>query len=66
MRQFNYLLDEANLKIDDYTNHTHSMYSLRHTCCCMRIVLSEGKVNLYALAKNAVSNTLHKYYFASL
>ena len=29
------------------------MYSLRHTAICMRIVLSEGQVNIYNLARNA-------------
>jgi hypothetical protein len=29
------------------------MYSLRHTAICMRLVLSEGHVNIYNLAKNA-------------
>lgn len=68
MRQFNYLLDDANLKTDNYTSHTHSMYSLRHTCCCMRIVLSEGKVNLYALAKNAGTSVemLERFYLRNL
>ena len=68
MRQFNYLLEQANLKKDNYTGHTHSMYSLRHTCCCMRIVLSEGKVNLYALAKNAGTSVemLEKFYLRNL
>lgn len=68
MRQFNYLLEEANLKTDNYTGHTHSMYSLRHTCCCMRIVLSEGKVNLYALAKNAGTSVdmLERFYLRNL
>jgi len=28
-------------------------YSLRHTAICMRIVLSEGQVNIFNLAKNA-------------
>lgn len=68
MRQFNYLLEQANLKTDTYTGHIHSMYSLRHTCCCMRIVLSEGKVNLYALAKNAGTSVdmLERFYLRDL
>jgi hypothetical protein len=28
-------------------------YSLRHTAICMRIVNSQGKVNIFSLAKNA-------------
>jgi calcineurin-like phosphoesterase family protein len=68
MRQFNYLLDTANLKIDPYTGHTHSMYSLRHTCLCMRLVLSEGRVNVYALANNAGTSVqmLQDFYLRTL
>ena len=30
-----------------------SVYCLRHTAICMRIILSHGKVNIFNLAKNA-------------
>ena len=30
-----------------------SVYCLRHTAICMRIILSYGKVNIFNLAKNA-------------
>ena len=30
-----------------------SVYCLRHTVICMRIILSHGKVNIFNLAKNA-------------
>ena len=30
-----------------------TIYSLRHTAICMRIILSYGKVNIFNLAKNA-------------
>jgi len=30
----------------------HSICSLRHNAICMRIILSEGKVNIFNLAKN--------------
>ena len=34
--------------------HTQrTIYSLRHTAICMRIILSHGKVNIFNLAKNA-------------
>jgi hypothetical protein len=68
MRQFNYVLEIAGLKQDQYTGLPHSMYSLRHTCCCMRIVLSEGQVNLYALAKNAGTSVdmLERFYLRNL
>jgi hypothetical protein len=68
MRQFNQLLNIANLKSDIYTEQTHSMYSLRHTCLCMRLVLSEGKVNLFALAKNSGTSVemLQNFYLRNL
>lgn len=68
MRQFNQLLETANLKTDVYTEQTHSMYSLRHTCLCMRLVLSEGKVNLFALAKNSGTSVemLQNFYLRNL
>lgn len=68
MRQFNHLLEVAALKTDPYTGHTHSMYSLRHTCLCMRLVLSEGQVNIYALANNAGTSVemLQQFYLKTL
>jgi len=68
MRQFNHLLEVANLKTDPYTQQTHSMYSLRHTCLCMRLVLSEGTVNIYALANNAGTSVkmLQEFYLKTL
>ena len=35
------------------TDSDRSIYSLRHTAICMRIILSHGKVNIFNLAKNA-------------
>jgi hypothetical protein len=52
-RQFNALLKKAGIKNDLISGKKHSMYSLRHTAICMRLVLSEGQVNIYNLAKNA-------------
>ena len=52
-RQFNYLLDVTGLKHDTITDTDRTVYSLRHTAICMRIVLSHGKVNIFNLAKNA-------------
>ena len=68
MRQFNYLLDKTGLKQDIYTGQIHSMYSLRHTCLCMRLVLSEGQVNIFALAKNAGTSVdmLSQFYLKNL
>jgi hypothetical protein len=52
-RQFNVLLDKTGLKHDPITNTQRSVYCLRHTAICMRIILSHGKVNIFNLAKNA-------------
>ncbi len=52
-RQFNLALEKAGLKTDPFTGTEHSVYSLRHTAICMRIILSEGQVNIFNLAKNA-------------
>lgn len=68
MRQFNHLLDQTGLKRDIYTGQIHSMYSLRHTCLCMRLVLSQGQVNIFALAKNAGTSVdmLSQFYLKNL
>jgi hypothetical protein len=52
-RQFNELLQREHLEIDPQTGKKHMLYSLRHTAICMRIINSEGKVNIFNLAKNA-------------
>ena len=52
-RQFSELLKRANLEVDPNTGKKFSLYSLRHTAICMRIVNSKGKVNIYNLATTA-------------
>jgi DNA-binding Lrp family transcriptional regulator len=52
-RQFRELLKRASLEKDQATQSPHTLYSLRHTAICMRIILSEGQVNIFNLAKNA-------------
>lgn len=52
-RQFNKLLSEMEIKNDPITNQKHTVYSLRHTAICMRLIKSEGKVNIFNLAKTA-------------
>src|SRR5262245_55496852 len=44
-RQFRALLARAGLELDPKTGRAHTIYSLRHTAICMRIILSHGKVN---------------------
>jgi hypothetical protein len=51
-RQFNYILDRAGLK-DAGQEQKHTVYSLRHTAICKRILHSKGQVNIYTLAKVA-------------
>jgi hypothetical protein len=55
-RQFNALLERSQLKKDRYPKSVHTVYSLRHTAICMRIILSHGKVNIFNLAKNAATS----------
>ena len=52
-RQFNLVMEQTGLKHDPVTNTDRTIYSLRHTAICMRLVLSHGKVNIFNLAKNA-------------
>lgn len=52
-RQFNVLLERCGLKHDRATNSVHSVYSLRHTAICLRLVKSKGRVNIFNLAKTA-------------
>ena len=63
-RQFNHLLAVTRLKHDVTTNTERSIYSLRHTAICMRLVLSRGQVNIYSLAKNAGTsvNQIERFY----
>jgi hypothetical protein len=67
-RQFKHLLEYSGIEKDKYTDQAHSMYSLRHTALCMRLVLSQGDVNPYWLAKNAGTSVemLQKFYLSTL
>ena len=46
----------------------HTIYSLRHTAICMRIILSEGQVNIFNLAKNAGTSVdqIERFYARNL
>ena len=52
-RQFKVALERAGLLGDRYAEASYSIYSLRHTAICMRLLLSQGEVNTFLLAKNA-------------
>jgi hypothetical protein len=53
VRQFNEVMKRAGIKDDTQPGLKYSIYSLRHTAICMRLILSHGKVNIFNLAKNA-------------
>jgi hypothetical protein len=67
-RQFNTALERAKIKHDPFTNTDHTVYSLRHTAICMRIILSEGQVNIFNLAKNAGTSVeqIERFYARNL
>jgi len=67
-RQFNKLMEETGLKKDTVLQTDRTIYSLRHTAICMRVVLSEGKVNIFTLAKNAGTSVsqIERFYTRNL
>jgi hypothetical protein len=52
-RQFRELMRRAQIEKDPITGKKHTLYSMRHTAICERIIMSEGQVNIFNLAKNA-------------
>jgi len=67
-RQFNALLEETGLKTDPVLRTERSIYSLRHTAICMRIILSHDQVNIFNLAKNAGTSVeqIERFYAKNL
>lgn len=67
-RQFHELLSRASLEKDVISGSKHTIYSLRHTAICMRIILSEGNVNIFNLAKNAGTSVdqIERFYARNL
>jgi hypothetical protein len=67
-RNFNKLMEETGLKIDTILQTERTIYSLRRTAICMRLVLSEGKVNIYTLAKNVGTSVeqIERFYARNL
>ena len=67
-RQFKELMTRAKCETDPFTGLRHSIYSLRHTAICMRIILSEGQVNIFNLAKNAGTSVdqIERFYARNL
>lgn len=66
-RQFHALLKRTNIPRSDH-GVPHSLYSIRHTALCMRLVKSKGEVNIYNLAKSAGTSTeqLERFYLRNL
>ena len=66
-RQFQALLKRANIQRSDQAV-LHSLYSIRHTALCMRLIKSKGEVNIYNLAKSAGTSTeqLERFYLRNL
>ena len=58
----------AKVEHDPITGMKHTIYSLRHTAICMRIILSEGRVNIFNLAKNAGTSVdqIERFYARNL
>ena len=67
-RQFKFLLEKGGIESDPYTGNKHTIYSLRHTAICMRIILSKGQVNIFNLAKNAGTSVdqIERFYARNL
>ena len=58
----------AVIERDPVTGKNHTIYSLRHTAICMRLILSQGQVNIFNLAKNAGTsvNQIERFYARNL
>jgi hypothetical protein len=67
-RQFRELLVRAGLENDLSSGKPHAIYSLRHTASCMRLVKSQGQVNIFSLAKNAGTSVdqIERFYARNL
>jgi hypothetical protein len=67
-RQFKELMARAAIETDSITGKKHTIYSIRHTAICMRIILSQGKVNIFNLAKNAGTSVdqIERFYARNL
>ena len=55
-------------RADLWLSRRRTIYSLRHTAICMRIILSHGKVNIFNLAKNAGTSVeqIERFYARNL
>jgi len=64
---FNTILDRSKLRYTQY-GQKRSLYSMRHYAIGRRLRMSEGKVNIYSLAKNAGTSVamLERFYLSHL
>jgi hypothetical protein len=62
------LLARTGIENDLTTGMKHTIYSLRHTAICMRLILSQGQVNMFNLAKNAGTSVdqIERFYARNL
>ena len=67
-RQFREVMKRAGVKDDPEAKIKYTIYSLRHTAICMRLILSHGQVNIFNLAKNAGTSVeqIERFYAKSL
>lgn len=67
-RQFREVLMAAGVQDDPAAGIKYTIYSLRHTAICMRLILSHGQVNIFNLAKNAGTSVeqIERFYARNL
>lgn len=67
-RQFREVMKRAGVKDDPEAKIKYTIYSLRHTAICMRLILSHGQVNIFNLAKNAGTSVeqIERFYAKNL
>lgn len=67
-RQFREVMKRAGVKDDPDAGIKYTIYSLRHTAICMRLILSHGQVNIFNLAKNAGTSVeqIERFYARNL
>lgn len=66
--QFNTQPDDTGLKTDNAYKRSGRFTASVNTAICMRIILSQGKVNIFNLAKNAGTsvNQIERFYACNL
>ena len=67
-RQFREVMKAAGVQDDPSAGIKYTIYSLRHTAICMRLILSHGQVNIFNLAKNAGTSVeqIERFYARNL